>query len=117
MRLINFFIRGFNKDRGKKKIKGKAGLNYDKMIGAAGHIYCREWSFIALIDVCRFEEGFSVRKTSYQCLGCGKFNNVSLRKNEVIPCCSCGGRLSKTHQLFCPQCKGKDLQYMCYYFT
>jgi len=92
------------------------GLFYDRMVGAAGQIYCTECSFIVLIDVCRFEQGFSVRKTSYQCLSCGKFNNVSITKGESIPTCSCGGTLSKNHQLFCPQCKGYKLQYTCYYF-
>lgn len=106
----------FSKRR-EKHSTAKSGLCYAEMVGAAGQIYCTECSFIVLIDVCRFEQGFSVRKTSYQCLSCGEFSNVRMTKSESVPNCSCGGTLSKNHQLFCPQCKGDKLQYTIHYFV
>ena len=97
--------------------KQKVGLYYDKMHGAAGHIYCKNCSHIVMIDVWIHDYHKMAIKTSYQCLSCGQFRNISVVKDEDVPPCSCGGTLSKTHQLFCPECKGKDLQYMCYYYT
>ena len=38
------------------------GLRYENMAGAAGQIYCTECSFIVLIDVCRFEQGYTYKE-------------------------------------------------------
>ncbi len=78
-----------------------SGLFYDKMPGAAGHIYCKKCSYIVLVDVARMSYSPEVHiKTFYQCLDCGKFTNLSFRKGDTMPSCSCGGKLSKTHELF-----------------
>lgn len=117
MSAFNKFLGLFEKKKQSNVPKEKVGLYYDKMHGAAGHIYCKQCSYIVLIDVWIFDYDKMAIKTSYQCLSCGQFKNISLVKGEGILSCSCGGTLNKTHQLFCPDCKGKDLQYMCYYLT
>src|SRR4030095_15610808 len=117
MSALNNFLGFFNKKKQSSVAEEKIGLYYDKIHGAAGHIYCKKCSSIFMIDVWIHDYHKMTIKTSYQCLSCGQFKNISLVKDERTPSCSCSGTLNKTHQLFCPNCKGKDLQYACYYFT
>lgn len=117
MKLFNFLFGLRKKEKQLKVPEENTGLYYDKMAGAAGHIHCTECSFIVLIDIWIHDYKKWAIKTSYQCLSCGEFKNLSLLKNDVIPACSCGGTLNNKHKLFCPQCKGDKLQYTVYYFT
>jgi hypothetical protein len=117
MSLLNRFLGFFKKEKQSNVRQEKIGLYYDKMHGAAGHIYCTECSCIVMIDVWIHDYANTAIKTSYQCLNCGKFANISLLKDHPIPDCACSGELSNKHKLFCPQCKSDKLQYSCYYFT
>src|SRR5258705_9753584 len=109
MKLFNFLFNHHKKEKQLKVAEENPGLYYDKMTGACGHIHCTECSYIVLIDVWIHDYKKWAIKTSYQCLGCGKFTNLSLLKDDVIPDCSCSGTLSRSHKLFCPECKGDKL--------
>ena len=117
MSLFDYLLSFYKNKQKAKPPEKKTGLYYDKMIGAAGHIHCTECSFIVMVDVWIHDYRTLTIKTSYQCLDCGEFKNLSFLKDDAIQNCSCGGTLSRSHKLFCPVCKGDKLQYMCYYFT
>jgi hypothetical protein len=96
-------------------------VNYSQLHGAQGHIYCLNCAYIHLINVNWFKwnlrDGKPGIRTSYQCLCCGAFCNVDMLQGEEVAACACGGILSQDHELFCPTCKSKELQYKAHFFT
>lgn len=56
----------------------------------------------------------------YQCQKCGKFHRVQFLGTRMITPylkCGCGGELSNIKPIFCPQCKARDVYFVCEYVS
>ena len=49
-------------------------------------------------------------RAGYQCQTCGEITAIE-SNDRWKTICRCGGKLSRKKELFCPQCKGTNLDY------
>lgn len=70
-----------------------------RCFGGTGYISCSDCSHI---------ENIGSRK--YQCQSCGRFHTLNdLEVSNKSCTCPCGGELNREKQIFCPQCKSKNV--------
>jgi len=81
----------------------------------SGEIICNDCGYTELITLFTHGFGDDVQCTyGYQCLKCGRFQTVKTKqsdKQKPTLICSCGGELSNKHEVFCPECRGKNMVY------
>jgi len=104
-----------------KDNKQDINLSFKTIGSGAGRIYCNncnhEENIISFIHGFN-EEDCNDAESGYQCQSCGKFHSLTMcdiHDEKFI--CDCGGRLSNEEELFCPQCKSKDITYKVSYVT
>lgn len=87
-------------------------------MGGKGIISCSECDFKQTI--VSFLHGFDWNNTGYQCQKCGKFHEIIYDKekterevsdSEETEKCDCGGHLSRSEPVFCPNCKSTNVRY------
>lgn len=116
----------YKKQDDKKCKRINLFLYFRNMFGA-GMIHClscghQEW-------ITSFTHGFNEKGgicdgiDGYQCQSCGKFHALDFEKQiekkqqNIKSFCNCGGELENNKPLFCPQCKSKNVKYVCRMIT
>lgn len=104
-----------------KKHFGRPGLRFVRM-GGEGTVSCRTCGYaenvVCSVHGVSLPDGNDWWATGYQCQSCGKFATVDNRIKDVATIeCDCGGILSRDAALFCPKCKGHELDYRMLFIT
>ena len=90
------------------------GLRFS-MMGGVGTVSCRTCGYS--VNVVSFIHrkslsGGASGSAGYQCQSCGKFTTSSNSTEDIASVlCDCGGSLRRDAVLFCPTCRGRDLDY------
>jgi len=92
-------------------------LFFSKLKGF-GEIKCNDCDFSQRIS--GHTHSGKNRTNAYQCKNCGKFEDVKTTVGDEPPkliCNNCGGQLTRDEQLFCPECKSKNISYGLMFMT
>ena len=94
-----------------------------KDIDGKGNFTCRDCGYKGKIT-CHLHgvdgvTGKILGIDGYQCQLCGKFQTrkSTFRETEIDLTCECGGKIDREKPLFCPKCKGLDVEYHCTFGT
>ena len=96
----------------------KKGITFSSM-GGSGTLNCRDCNYSE--KIISFIHGLNFSRGGFQCQSCGNLTTRSSddfkKHHETSLVCNCGGKLDRDKKLFCPKCKGTNLDYSLEYIT